>query len=80
MDDYEVKKISMELWRWNTCIKALKTEKYQPKEGGTKKKFKSEKYRPKEGDQKKSKKKKKIFSDRPTHVLAPKGQCNKFLF
>ena len=41
---------------------------------GKKNTFKTEKYRPKEGD------KKKIFPDRATHVLAPKGQYNKFLF
>ena len=29
---------------------------------------------------KKKVKKNKIFSDQPTHVSAPKGQCNKFLF
>ena len=60
MVNYEVEKMSMEWWRWNTCIKALKTEKYQPKEGGEKRRkntFKSEKYRPKEGDNKKNYKK-----------------------
>ena len=67
----------MEWWRWNTCIKALKNDKYQPKEGGekkeeTKKHSNLKKYRPKEGEKKKSYKKQNFF-DRPTLVLAPKG-------
>ena len=64
MDDYEVKKISMELWRWTACIKALKTEKYQPKEGGTKKNSNLKNIGPKRATKKKVKKKKNLF--RPT--------------
>ena len=56
----------------------LKLRNINQKRAGKKTTFKTEKYRPKEGDKKKGKKKN--FSDRPTHVLAPKGQYKKFLF
>ena len=78
MDNYDLKNISMEWWRWSTYIKALKTEKYQLKEGGKKKKnIQIWKYRPKEGDKKKTKKT--FPTDRPM-FWHPKGNATSFYF
>ena len=79
MDIYEVKNLWMEWWRWNTCIKALQTEKYQPIEAGDKGKKKSnlKNIGPKRATKKEEKKK--IQTDRPM-FWHPKGNTTSFYF